>query len=162
EPIGFPDNIRARHAVFFGATGSGKSRVAESLAVFDVLRRVTGHARRGITIIDVHGDLARNLRARLAILSRFFPQINAELLYISDPTRKDWTVRFNPLELRPGEVAQRKADNLANLVTTIFHEEPTTVVRMYRVSYHTFLALSVANRTLIDVPRFLTDRPFRE
>ncbi|GEM_PF-5584857 len=159
-PMGLPDAIRGRHSLTIGATGSGKSRLIESLAVLDALRRVTGHSKSGYAIIDNTGDLTRNMRVRLAALSQQYPAIN-ELLYIFDPTHQ-WSARVNPLQLYPGDVAEQKADNLAHLITTVFHEEPTTVVRMYRVSYHTFLALSLAKRSLVDVPQFLTDRAFRE
>src|SRR5579859_6408252 len=122
--IGFPSAARARHAVVFGGTGVGKSRFLESLVIQDALQRVTGHSTRGVAVVDVHGDLLRNLRARLAIMARYFPELE-NLVVIIDPTNPNWTVRYNPLELLPGEIAERKADNLANLVTTIYHEDPT-------------------------------------
>src|SRR5579859_2668678 len=159
--VSFPDAARSRHAIVFGGTGVGKSRFLEALALQDILQRVTCHSTRGVAVIDPHGDMIRNLRARLAILAQHFPQLN-DLLVIIDPSQPRWTVRFNPLELQPGEVPERKADSLANLVTTIYHEEPTKVVRMYRVSYHAFLALILAGKNLPDINRFLTDRTYRD
>lgn len=161
RPIVFPDASRRRHFAAFGGTGVGKSRFLEGLIMMDVARLVTGKGMRGVGLIDVHGDIYRNVRARLAILAQQFPEVNDRLVLI-DPTIADWTVKFNPLELAPGEVQERKADMLANVITTLYHDDPTITVRLYRVVYYSFLALMLAELSVVELPEFLRNRQARE
>lgn len=160
-PIEFPDAARRRHFAIFGGTGVGKSRFLESLMTVDVVRLMTEKSQRGVGLLDVHGDIYQSMRARLAVLARQFPELNQRLVLI-DPTTAKWTVKYNPLELAAGEVAERKADALATAVTTIYHDDPTTVVRMYRVAWYSFLALMLAGLSLVDLPQFLRHRQYRE
>lgn len=159
--VGFSDAARSRHGVIFGGSGVGKSRFLESLVVLDAIRRVTGRSKRGVVVLDVHGDLCRNIRARLAIATRQFPELN-ELLVFVDPTIKNWTVGLNPLEIRDDAVAERIASGLADTVATIYRESAETTPRLYRIASNTFLALALAGKTLTDLPCFLTDRLYRE
>lgn len=161
RPVVFADRARSRHFVLYGGTGAGKSRFLEALMVGDVIRRLTGASPRGAGLIDVVGDLYRNVRARLALLRPHFPRID-RLLYLVDPINPSWTVKYNPLEPKLGSVPERIADRLAYGVTTLYHDDPNVVVRMYRVLTHSFWALSLSGRSLPDLPRFLRDREFRE
>ena len=106
------------------------------------------------------GDLYRNLRARLAMMALVFPKLE-KLVYLIDPTNPDWSVRYNPLELKKGESPEKLADRLAYGVTTIYHDDPRVTVRLYRVLKHSLLALIMARRSLPDLPRFLQDEGFR-
>ncbi|HJS82766.1 MAG TPA: hypothetical protein VJ742_08025, partial [Nitrososphaera sp.] len=115
-PISFPDAARSRHTLMLGGIGAGKSRFVEGLVVQDVFRRLTSHSTRGVGVIDVHGDLYNNLRARLALMALRFPDLYNHLSLL-DLTLTDWTIRYNPLELRQGELPERKADLLASAVT---------------------------------------------
>jgi hypothetical protein len=156
-----PDNIRRKHVGCFGLSGAGKSRLTEFVVVSDAIRNVTGHFQRGTLLIDITGDLYRNVRIRLAIARLYYPKLD-ELIVLVDPTNPGWSIQINPLELMKGDIPERKADKFANLVLTISHSDPNEMPRLFRVSYHSFLALILAGRTLVDMPEFLTNRDFRE
>jgi hypothetical protein len=159
--VGIVDTVREAHLVYFGGSGTGKTKHLEGLLTMDFLRRALGLCQRGWACIDVHGDFGNELIGRLAILCQQFPQMRDQVVVI-DPTIEGWTVGYNPFELRPGEVAERRARGLADTLITVFKDDPTMVVRMYRVAYYSFLALILTRRYLTDMPEFLTNRTFRE
>lgn len=143
------------HIHVIGRTRSGKSKAIEGW-ILQVIK-----SGIGVGVIDPHGDLFTHLISYLALASNKYPDL-ARRTVIINPLDEDWCVGFNPLQLWPGEVPERKAMFLADLITQIFHDDPTIVVRMRRVMRYTFQALMELNLTLIEVPRFLVDRDFRE
>jgi hypothetical protein len=145
-----------------GGTGTGKSRFLEGLLAMDALRRLRGASPRGVVQIDVHGDLYRNSRSRLAVIAQYFPMLY-RLLYLFDVTRPDWTVRWNPLEIAlPDELPEERAGKLADVVSTVYHDDPTTTNRMRWLLWHLFMALILAGLDLTDSLTFLRDREYRE
>ena len=159
--ITFPDAARGRHTFLLGGIGAGKSRFIEGLVVQDVVRRLTDKSGRGVGVIDVHGDLYENLRARLALVALRLPELS-RILYLLDPTLPNWTIKYNPLELRPGELPERKADLLASIVTAVFQDDPTIVTRMRWLLWHAFLTLILAELPLASILPLLRDSEFRE
>ncbi|MCA9905232.1 MAG: hypothetical protein KC547_15355, partial [Anaerolineae bacterium] len=55
-----PDELRATHSAYFGASGTGKTSHVEGLAAVDAIRRTLWMSNRGFAIFDVHGDLGLN------------------------------------------------------------------------------------------------------
>lgn len=148
------DTERGTHVYVIGATGSGKSRALETWIQQDA------QAGRGLGVIDPAGDLFANTLARLAILSLERPGLR-ERVVIVDPLDLTWTVAFNPLEVLPGEVPERKAGLLADAVTKIWQADPLVVTRMRRLMRYAFLSLMSLGLTLLELPRFLSDREYR-
>lgn len=138
-----------------GRTRSGKSKGILGWVLQAVLNGI------GVGVVDPHGDLFNDLLCYLALTSTKVRGL-ADRIVIVNPLDPHWSVGFNPLQLWPGEVLERKALFLADVITKIFLDDPTIVVRMRRVMRNTFMALMELGLTLVEVPRFLADREFRE
>jgi len=86
-----------RHIYILGATGSGKTKLIEWLIRQDIL---TG---RGFGVLDLHGDLTRNMLYHLSSLIKE-PDALPYLEYLSDklvliePFDPKGAIGFNPLE----------------------------------------------------------------
>jgi hypothetical protein len=161
EPVALPDEALKRHSLVMGLPGVGKSMLLIILTLVIAIRRVTGRTKGGLCVIDVTTDLFVQTRSRLSLLAARFSELY-KLVILIDPTNPNWSVRYNPLELRPGEVPELKAKALTDLIIAVGRDDPSIVVRMKRVAYYTFLALSLSGGTLVDIPRFLADELFRE
>ncbi len=145
------DDALARHVYVLGGTGVGKSRALESWLVQLI------KANQGVGVIDPHGELYDNLLARIAKQGRrFFDKV-----VLFDPIDPDYTVGFNPLELRLGEFPERRAQFLATVITKIFQADPAITVRMQRVMFHTFWLLIQSELTLTEFAPLLTDKQYR-
>jgi hypothetical protein len=156
-----PDEKRETHSAYFGGSNMGKTKHFEGLLTLDAIRRVLGISRRGFAVFDVHGDLGSDLIDRLAFLYQMYPQALDGQIVVIDPTIEAWSIAYNPLILRPGELPERRAKRLADTIIQVFKDDPTVVVRMYRIAYFSFLTLIEARRSLLDLPRLLTDKKFR-
>ena len=146
--------VRSTHTYVIGATGAGKSRAMETWILQDARRG------RGFGVIDPAGDLFSHSLSRLAILLAGKPDL-LERVVIVNPLDPQWMVGFNPLEILPGEVPERKAKFLADVITKVWRADPLIVTRMRRLMYHTFLALMGLGLTLLELPDFLVDEDFR-
>ena len=142
---------RASHTYVVGQSGTGKSRAIESWVMQDVA------AGRGIGVIDPHGDLFRNLLLRLAARPEVWKRV-----VILDPLNSKWTVGFNPLQAIGSLSQERLALYLTDVGIKIWQLSPSNAPRMVWLLTNTFLALAGLGLTLLDLPRFLMDRDFRE
>jgi len=147
--------VSIEHTHCLGRTRSGKSKGILGWVLQAILNGV------GVAVVDPHGDLFHDLLSYLAFASTKLRGL-AERIVILNPLDPQWSVGFNPLQLWPGEVLERKALFLADVITEIFQDDPTIVVRMRRVMRNAFVALMELGLTLLELPRFLTDREFRE
>ena len=100
---------RATHTYVVGQPGTGKSRALESWVMPDVA------AGRGAGVIDPHGDLFRNLLARLSTKREVWDRV-----VILDPCNQKWTVGFNPLEAIDGFSQERLAAFLTDVMVKIW------------------------------------------
>jgi hypothetical protein len=153
-PYSIPNSARDTHVYCIGASGTGKSKFLEGLFVADV------RAKRGCGLIDPHGDLAHDVLANL-LSSGYFNQPNAlEHVIYFDPTRTDYTLPFNALKLRlpPYTLANQIIEAFRRAWPQSLREAP----RFTNIALGALLALIEANRTLVDMPRLLTDATFRE
>lgn len=141
----------SKHMYVIGGTGVGKSRAIESWVMQHVKNK------RGVGVIDPHGELYDNLIARIAQLGR---QVFDRVVLIN-PLDPSYTVGINPLELKSGEVPERRAQFLASVVTKIFRADPLITARMQRMMFHAFWLLIVSRLTLVEFEPVLTDADFR-
>ncbi len=144
-------NNRSTHAYVIGQPGVGKSRAMESWIMQDI---VSGH---GVGIIDPHGDLFQNIILRLTD----FPEA-WERIVIIDPCNKKWITTFNPLEAVSGFSQERLSLFLTDIIGKIWRLDVANAPRTMWLLSNSFLALSNLGLTLLDLPRFLLDRNFRE
>lgn len=142
---------RAVHTYVFGQPGTGKSRALEAWIMQDIL---AGH---GVGVIDPHGDLYRNLLLRLAPKHELWKR-----LVILDPLNPKWVVSFNPLEAIRGLSQERLALFLTDVVVKVWSLNTSNAPRMVWLLTNCFLALSDLGLSLLDLPRFLLDRDYRE
>jgi hypothetical protein len=149
-----PEADRGIHCYVIGASGSGKTKFLEYLIRQDIA------AGQGCGVIDPHGDLIEDLKGYLALGGRAKGEAwlreRIVLVDLSDPHQ---TVAFNPIEQLPGVSAGEQAAELISSFRKIWSD--SWGVRMEDLLRNTLIALSEAQRSLVDLPRFLTDAAFR-
>ena len=100
----YPNSARYSSGVhILGQPGMGKTKLIESLVLQDIR---AGQA--GVGVIDVHGDLFRELTWYLAAMVTHQPEL-AQRVVIIDPT-SEWTVSFNPLGAIAGFLTAKAAN----------------------------------------------------
>lgn len=139
------------HTYVIGQPGTGKTRAIESWAMQDIL------AGRGVGVIDPHGDLFQHLLARLASKPRLWQRV-----VILNPLDPIWTVGVNPLSNLPGTPPERTAGYMLDVIMKVWNLSPTGTPRMTRLLSNTFLALTQLGSSLVDLPRFLTEKAWRD
>lgn len=142
---------RLTHTYVIGQPGTGKSRALESWIMQDIA------LDRGIGVIDPHGDLYNNLLARLALKPEIWNRI-----ILFDPLDPKWIIGFNPLEANRLVDQERLAFYLTDVVTKVWAINSLNAPRLVWLLTNSFLALSSLGLSLLDLPRFLVDRDFRE
>lgn len=142
---------RQTHTYVIGQPGTGKSRALESWVLQDIA------AGRGVGVIDPHGDLFQSLIGKLSAHPALW-----EKVVIIDPTNPDWVVGLDPLRAIRGFSQQRLVLFLTDILVKIWGVDRSQAPRMIWLLTNSFLALADLNLTLLDLPRFLLDTPFRE
>jgi len=142
---------RSNHGYIVGQPGVGKSRALESFIVQDIL---AGH---GVGVVDPHGELYEHLVWRLSLLPDVW-----ERVILVDPTNPKWTVSFNPLQAISDFSQERLSLFLTDVVVKIWGIDTVNAPRMIWLLTNTFLALSSLGLSLLELPRFLLDKPYRE
>ncbi len=122
---------RATHTYVIGQPGTGESRALESWIMQDI------HARRGVGVIDPHGDLFQGLISRLA----FRPGIWDRVI-LFDPCNPKWVIGINPLVNIPGLPLERTALFTTDVVMKIWRINPESAPRMLWLLNNTLLALA--------------------
>ncbi len=137
-----------------GNTAQGKSKFLERLLVDDI------RADRGCGLIDPHADLAHDTLAHL-LSTGFFrnPKYFERVIYI-DPTRTDYTIPFNVLKspFPAYTIAQQIIEAFRRAWPRSLDEAP----RFTNIALATLLVLIETGQSLIEMPRLLTDRRYRE
>jgi hypothetical protein len=150
------DHDRNSHFYVIGSTGVGKSKFIEYLIMQDILNR------RGVCVLDPHGDLVEDLKGYLAVgaAENDSAATLSDSIILIDPTDPKYTVSFNPLEKLPGISAAEQANELVSSFKKIWAD--SWGVRMEDLMRNSMIALCEAELTLVDLSTFLTDRTFRE
>lgn len=146
---------RATHTHVIGQTGTGKSKTLESWVMQDVM---AGH---GLAVLDPHGDLYNNLVFRMGLVCQQHPEL-AQRVVLMDPSDPVWTVGFNPLEPIKNIELERLAGFLTDVIIKIWKLDTSSMPRMLRLITYSFQALAEAGKSLVDLPRFLNDAPWRD
>lgn len=146
--FGIKDMDRRRHLWAIGKTGTGKSTLIANMAIDDMKKG------RGMAIIDPHGDLSE-------IILNYVPASRMNDVIYFNPIDRDRPVRLNVLEVK--NPAQREL--VVSGIVAIFNKlyGHSWGPRLEYILRNTLLALSeIPGMTLVEVPRLLTDRGFRQ
>jgi hypothetical protein len=143
--IGLDAEAMKRHVYCVGATGTGKSTLLLNLI------QQTMQAGRGLTVIDVHGDLAE------AALGLVPPNRTNDVIYFE--AAGDSVVPFNPLACDDPARVDPVTSGVVSAFKKLFDSWGPRLESLLRFSV--FVAVE-QNGTLHDVLRLLTDKNYRE
>ena len=145
RPVGITREARRRHVYVVGATGTGKSTLLINLMNQAILNG------EGLTMVDVHGDLAEGLL-------QLVPSPRTNDVIVFDPAG-DCLVPFNPLACPdPG-----RRDQVASGVVSAFRKlYDSWGPRLENLLRFAIFAVIEREGTLLDVLQLLTDALVRD
>lgn len=147
KPFGLTEKDRAQHVYCLGKSGTGKTTLLRNLIIQDI------EAGKGVALIDVHGDLARDL------LDYIPPHRARDLVYL-DPTDVMRPIGLNPLWGVDEEKRHVVASNIVGAFKSIWRD--SWGVRMEYVLYAAIASLlECKGTTLLGVLRLFTDAKYR-
>lgn len=149
------DLDRLQHCYVVGATGTGKSTLLHSMIAQDIER---GH---GVVLFDPHGDLYQQILGHI-------PQRRAKDVVLLDFTNPDLVPGMNILQLTSAHKdieSNSIIRDLSAILLQLYRGIPESMGPIFFLYMRNVLALLLAapggTCTLLDVPRVLADRAFR-
>ena len=139
---------RLKHMHVIGATGTGKSTMLQSCIYQDIL------LGNGIAVLDPHGDLIENILP-------YIPENRYNDVIIIDPADSAFPVGFNILTAH----SDVEKEILASDLVAVFRRLSSSFGdQMHSVLANAILAFleSTEGGSLIDLRRFLIEKPFRD
>ncbi|MBI5761452.1 MAG: type IV secretory system conjugative DNA transfer family protein [Planctomycetales bacterium] len=143
--VGIGREDRRRHVYIVGSTGAGKSTLLLNLIHADM------QAGRGLTVFDVHGDLAD------AVI-RLVPRHRTNDVIVFDAA-SDMVVPFNPLACPDPERTDQVVSGVVSAFRKLFDSWGPRLENLLR--YAVFVAVEQQGN-LLTVLRLLTDGVFRD
>ena len=143
--VGIDCDARRRHVYCVGSTGAGKSTLLLNLIHADM------QAGRGLTVFDVHGDLAD-------AVVRLVPKQRTNDVIVFDAA-SDAVVPFNPLACPDPERADQVTSGVVSAFRKLFDSWGPRLENLLR--YAVFAAVEQQGN-LLAVLRLLTDDVFRD
>ena len=140
---------RSRHVQVIGASGTGKSKLLESLIRQDIL------AGRGLCLIDPHGTLADDVLAWCG--SRGIDRYRK--VHVITPSDLAWAAGFNPLRLDNVVEPQARVDAMVSACAQVWGgEDLTSTPLLKRCLKAVFYVLAVRELTLVEAVELVTTR----
>lgn len=148
DTFGIKRKDRRNHLYVIGQTGTGKSTLLAQLIGADL------RAGEGVALIDPHGDLAERVLALV-------PEARMEDVIYLNPSDLQYPIGFNPLD---GVAADQHFLVASGLIAVFKKIWPDAWgPRLEHILRHCLLTLLTApGSTLLDIPRLLTDKEFRQ
>ena len=143
--IGMDADDRRRHLYVVGSTGAGKSTLLLNLIHQDML------AGRGLTVFDVHGDLAT------AVIDRV-PKHRTNDAIVFDASAEQ-VVPFNPLACSDPKRIDQVTSGVVSAFKKLYDSWGPRLENLLR--YAVFVAVEQQG-TFLDMLRLLTDKAFRD
>jgi len=146
--VSVPASLRLKHTHVIGATGTGKSTLVLSMVAQDM------QLGNGLAVLDPHGDLIE------AILA-YVPKERINDVIVIDPSDGEYPVGFNILSAH----SEVEKDILSSDLVAAFKRLSTSWGdQMNSVLANAILAFleSPEGGTLVDLRRFLIEKPFRD
>jgi len=139
---------RRRHCYIIGKSGTGKSTLIENMAIDDVVEG------RGVVVVDPHGDLVDKVLACV-------PDNRVDDVIVFDPADRSFPIAFNLLDKVEDDFKGMVASGFVGIFKKIFGE--SWGPRLEHILRNTVLALlDFPESTMLDIPRMLTEKRFRE
>lgn len=110
EPVRLGDEDRLRHVYLVGQTGTGKTTMLQSMLLDDI------RAGKGVCLIDPHGDLFRNVLARI-------PDDRVDDVVVLDPADTEFPVGLNLLECADPAQQHFVVQELVGIITRLMLDE---------------------------------------
>lgn len=145
---------RTTHMYILGITGQGKSKLLQQMLFQDIT------AGRGCGLLDPHTDLAHDLLEHLAHIGFFRKKGNTERIIYFDPSRTDSFIPFNVLST--SSTPYITAVNLIEAFRRTWPESLREAPRFTNILLASLLVLIENSLTLAELPRFLTDKKYRD
>lgn len=148
QPVYLPDENRFEHIHIIGKSGSGKSTLLTSLICKDIA------GGEGIAVLDPHGDLIEGILPHI-------PKSRINDVVLIDPSDAAFPVAFNLLRAH----SDLEKELLASDLVALFRRFSTSWGdQMNSVFANAILAIleSSTGGTLIELRRFLIEKPFRD
>lgn len=146
--FGIKQKNRRGHMYIIGKTGTGKSTLIENMAISDIKN---GY---GVALIDPHGDMAEEILD-------YVPKKRIKDVIYFNPADLEHPIAFNPLEKVPGDYHHLIVSGLLSVFKKIWPE--FWGPRLEHIFRHSlFTLLEYPNSTLLDLPKLLTHKEFRE
>ena len=146
--FGIKDEDRRRHMWAIGKTGTGKSTLIANMVIDDLKKG------RGVAIIDPHGDLSETILD-------YIPASRINDVVYFNPVDRDRPIKLNVLEVKNQEQRELVVSGIVAIFNKLYGH--SWGPRLEYILRNTLLTLSeVEDTTLVDVPRLLTDKKFRE
>ena len=137
-----------------GTTGKGKSKLLEHMIYQDAI------FGRGVCLIDPHGNLADDVLSYLGNSGFFKIPGNLERLVYINPSRLDFSPGINLLELQKGEDPAEHANDIIEVFKRSWDLENAPVFE--DVMFNSMMVLMENNLSIIELPRLITDKPYRD
>ena len=138
---------RGRHIYVLGQTGVGKTKILELMCLSDIFYD------QGFAVIDPHGDFAFNMLS-------FIPERRLKDVVYFNPADTNYPIGFNPLEVSDPAFKTQTSSELVGIMKRLFDSWGP---RLEYILRYTILALlDFPNSTLLDIPRMLTEKKFRD
>ncbi len=138
---------RSRHMYIIGQTGTGKSGLLELLTLSDIFYG------EGLAVVDPHGDYAQDMLS-------YIPESRLDDVIYFNPLDAAHPIGFNPLEVTDPAFKTHVASEIVGVLKRMFGD--SWGPRLEYILRYTLLALlDYPNTTMLDIPRMLTEKPFR-
>jgi hypothetical protein len=146
--FGIKQKNRRGHMYLIGKTGTGKSTLIQNMIISDI------REGRGVALIDPHGDLAGGVLD-------FVPKKRIDDVIYFNPADLEHPIAFNPLESVSPDHRSLVASGLISVFKKIWPDYWGP--RLEHILRHSLLTLlDYPGSTLLDLPRLLTDKGFRD
>jgi len=146
--FGIKEKNRRGHMYIIGKTGTGKSTLIENMVVSDI------KAGNGLALIDPHGDLAQDIL-------HFVPKRRIDDVIYFNPADTEYHIPLNPLEKVGRQYHHLVASGLISVFKKVWPDYwGPRLEHILRFSILTLLERP--GSTLLDIPRLLTDKKFRQ